>query len=148
MLQRTGLILMLGGILLAGLTTFLVMRIANQASQASREAIAQIDVVTSTRDIADQTQITVDGLVVKRFPAEFVPTGALGSLDQVVGKFANGFIAKNQVLVSGQLVPIRRSLNLSDRVPPGRVVTWLPMPELLASANVLRPGDHIDILLT
>jgi pilus assembly protein CpaB len=146
--QRTGLILMLVGIVLAGLVAVFVINLVNQATEAGRAQLRQVAVVTTSKDIPDQTQITAEGLVVKPFPADFAPAGALGSIDQVVGKFANGFIAKDQVLVAGQITPTRRSPILSDRVPLGKVAVWLPMPEMLASANVLRPGDHVDILLS
>jgi pilus assembly protein CpaB len=146
--QRTGLILMLVGILLAGVVTLLVIRLVSQATEAGRSQIRQVAVVTSTRDIPDQTVITAEGLVVKPFPVDFAPSGALGSMDQIVGKFANGFIAKDQVIVAGQITPTRRSPILSDRVPMGKVAIWLPMPELLGAANVLKVGDHVDILLS
>jgi pilus assembly protein CpaB len=146
--HRTGLFLILAGIALAAITTLLIIRVVNQATEASRSGIRQVAVVTTTKDILDQTPITADGLVVRAFPADFAPTGALGSIDQAVGKFANGFIAKDQILVAGQLAPAQRSANLSDRVPTGKVAVWLPMPELLVSAGILRPGDHVDILLS
>jgi len=37
---------------------------------------------------------------------------------------------------------------MSERVPPGKVVVWLPMPDLLAGQIGFRPGDHLDILLS
>jgi pilus assembly protein CpaB len=148
MRHRTGLILILAGLFLAAMTTVLVIRIANQAQEAGRSTIRQVQVVAASRDILDQTQIPADALTIKSFPADFVPPGALGSADEVVGKFANGLIARDQVIVARQVLPAQRSPNLSDRVPPGKVAIWLPMPELLAQANVLKPGDRLDILLT
>lgn len=148
MRHRAGIFLMLIGLLLAGLATLLVISIARQAAEASRTSIRQVAVVATTRDVPDQTLITADALVVKPFPAEFVPAGALASADQVVGKFANGFIAKDQLVVAGQVAPTRRSANLSDRVMPGKVVIWLPVPDLIALANIVRPGDRVDILLS
>ena len=148
MRQRTGLYVILIGLLLAGATAALVIRIGNQATEASRSALRQVSVVVTNRNILDKTPITADALAVKAFPADFAPPGALGSLDQAVGKFASGFIAKNQILVADQVAPAVPSPNLSDRVPPGKVAIWLPMPQLLASAGVLKPGDHIDILLS
>jgi pilus assembly protein CpaB len=148
MRHRTGLLLVLAGFLLAGVTTLLVIRIANQAVEASRGTIRQVNVVTANREILDQMLIPMDALTIKAFPADFVPIGAIGSPEQVVGKFARGHIAKDQVLVTQQLATIQASPNLSDRVPPGKVAVWLPMPELLANANVMKPGDRVDLLLT
>jgi pilus assembly protein CpaB len=148
MRQRTGLYLVLIGLLLAAVTAVLVIRIGNQATEASRNQLRQVSVVVTNRSILDKTPITADALAVKAFPADFAPAGALGSIDQAVGKFASGYIARNQIVVADQVVPALPSPNLSDRVPPGKVAIWLPMPPLMASAAVLRPGDHIDILLS
>jgi pilus assembly protein CpaB len=148
MRQRTGLYLVLIGLVLAAVTAVLVMRIGNQATEASRSQLRQVNVVVTNRSILDKTTITADALAVKAFPADFAPPGALGTIDQAVGKFASGYIARNQILVADQVVPALPSPNLSDRVPPGKVAIWLPMPGLMASAGVLRPGDHIDILLS
>jgi pilus assembly protein CpaB len=140
--------LILGGLLLAGLTSMLVMGIAKQATDASRAPIRQVAVVTATRDIVDQTTIPPDALVVKAFPADFAPAGAVSDVNQVVGKLANGFISKDQVVVAGQLTTVQPPANLSERVPPGKVAIWLPMPDLLAGASVIKPGDRLDILLS
>lgn len=148
MRQRAGMFLMLIGLVLAGIATLLVMNIARQAAESSKGAIKQVAVVTAGRDIPDQAIVTADALVMKPFPADFVPGGAITSPEAVVGKLANGFIAKDQVLVVNQLSTVRRSVNLSDRIPVGKVVVWMPMPDLMAAAGLLRPGDHIDILLT
>src|SRR3982751_4312519 len=86
MRQRTGLILMLGGLVLAGLTAVVVMGIARQAIEASRAPIRPVALGTTTRDIVDQATIPADALVVKAFPADFAPAGAVSSLDQVIGK--------------------------------------------------------------
>jgi pilus assembly protein CpaB len=146
--HRTGLFLMLVGLTLGGVAALLVVNIVNRAAEASRNALRQVEVVTSVRNIPDQTMITADALVVKRFPADFAPLGSLASVEQVVGRFANGFIAKDQVVVAAQLLPARRSPNLTDRIPPGKVAIWLPMPEILAGTNSLMPGDRVDILLS
>ncbi|MFN0072953.1 MAG: Flp pilus assembly protein CpaB [Chloroflexota bacterium] len=148
MRQRAGLFLMLIGLILAGIATMLVMNIARQAADSSKSVIKQVAVVTAVRDIPDQAIIPADALVMKPFPADFVPGGAITSAEQVAGKLANGFIARDQVLVVNQVSTVRRSTNLSDRIPVGKVVVWLQMPEMMSAAGLLKPGDHIDILLT
>jgi pilus assembly protein CpaB len=68
--------------------------------------------------------------------------------EQAVGKYAVGTLYKDQILLNGHVSTGRRAPSLSDRVPPGRVVVWMPMPELLAGQIGFRPGDRLDILLT
>ncbi len=148
MRKRAGLLLIATGLALAGLTAVLVIGIAQQAAKASTAPIRQVAVVVASRDILEQTQVTADVLEVRSFPAEFAPSGAFSRRDDVVGKFARSFVPKGQIVVGGQLQLAQAAPNLSDRIPAGMVVMWLPMPEVLANDNVLKPGDHVDVLLT
>ena len=148
MKRRGALALMALGILLAGGASVIVLGIARQAGEASRAVIPQVYVVMAAREIPDQAIVTPDALVVRPFPAEFAPVGAVSQPEQAVGKFAVGTIYKDQILMSGHVSTGRRAPSLSDRVPAGRVVVWLPMPELIAGQVGFRPGDRLDILLS
>jgi pilus assembly protein CpaB len=148
MKRRGALALMALGILLAAGASVLVLGIARQASEASRAVIPQVYVVMAAREIPDQAQITPDALVVRPFPSDFAPAGAIATPDQAVGKFAMGTIFKDQIVMEGHVSVARKSPSMSDRVPPGRVVIWLPMPELLNGQVGFRPGDRLDILLS
>ena len=148
MKRRGALALMALGILLAGGASVIVLGIARQAGEASRAVIPQVYVVMAAREIPDSAIVTPDALVVRPFPAEFAPVGAVSQPEQAVGKFAVGTIFKDQILMAGQVSTGRRAPSLSDRVPPGRVVVWMPMPDLLAGQVGFRPGDRLDILLS
>jgi pilus assembly protein CpaB len=148
MKRRGALALMALGILLAGGASVIVLGIARQAGEASRAVIPQVYVVMAAREIPDSAIVTPDALVVRPFPAEFAPVGAVSQPEQAVGKFAVGTIFKDQILMSGQVSTGRRAPSLSDRVPPGRVVVWMPMPDLIAGQIGFRPGDRLDILLS
>ena len=148
MKRRGALALMALGILLAGGASVLVLGIARQAGEASRAVIPQVYVVMAAREIPDQTQVTPDALVVRPFPADFAPATAIASPDQAVGKFAVGTIYKDQILLQGHVSVAKRAPSMSERVPPGKVVVWLPMPDLLSGNIGFRPGDHLDILLS
>jgi len=136
------------GILLAGGASVIVLGIARQAGEASRAVIPQVYVVMVAREIPDQAIVTPDALVVRPFPAEFAPVGAISQPELAVGKFAVGTLYKDQILLNGHVTTGRRAPSLSDRVPPGRVVVWMPMPDLLAGQVGFRPGDRLDILLS
>lgn len=148
MKRRGALALMALGILLAGGASVIVLGIARQAGEASRAVIPQVYVVMAVREIPDSAIVTPDALIVRPFPAEFAPVGAVSQPEQAVGKFAVGTIFKDQILMGGQVSTGRRAPSLSDRVPPGRVVIWMPMPDLLAGQVGFRPGDRLDILLS
>jgi pilus assembly protein CpaB len=148
MKRRGALALMALGILLAGGASVIVLGIARQAGEASRAVIPQVYVVMVAREIPDQAVVTPDSLVVRPFPAEFAPVGAISQPEQAVGKFAVGTLYKDQILLNGHVSTGKRAPSLSDRVPPGRVVVWMPMPDLLAGQIGFRPGDRLDILLS
>lgn len=148
MKRRGALVLMALGILLAGGASVIVLGIARQAGEASRAVIPQVYIVMAAREIPDQAVVTPDALVVRPFPAEFAPVGAVSQPEQVIGKFAVGTLYKDQILLNGHVSTGKRAPSLSDRVPPGRVVIWMPMPALLAGQVGFRPGDRLDILLS
>jgi pilus assembly protein CpaB len=136
------------GILLAGAASVIVFGIAQQAGEQSRAVIPQVYVVMASREIPDQSVVTPDALVVRPFPAEFAPVGAIAQPEQAVGKFAVGTIYRDQILMQGHVSTGKKAPSLSDRVPPGKVVVWLPMPDLLAGQVGFRPGDRLDLLLS
>jgi pilus assembly protein CpaB len=146
--KRFGFTLIVGGLALAVVAAVLVMGIARQARAASYAPIKQVNVVVTNRDVTDGALVTADALDVKAFPADFAPAGAYSVEDDVIGKYAQGFIPKGQVVVAGQLQLSQPAPLISDRIEPGSVVFWLPMPDVLTAADVLKPGDHIDVLLT
>jgi pilus assembly protein CpaB len=148
MKRRGALALMALGILLAGGASVIVLGIARQAGETSRAVIPQVYVVMAAREIPDQAVVTPDALVIRPFPAEFAPVGAMSQAEQAVGKFAVGTIYKDQILLNGHVSTGKRAPSLSDRVPPGRVVIWMPMPALLQGQIGFQPGDRLDILLS
>lgn len=148
MKRRGALALMALGILLAGGASVIVLSIARQAGEASRAVIPQVYVVMAVREIPDGAVVVPDALVVRPFPAEFAPQGAIVQPEAAVGKFAVGTIYKDQILLNGHVSTGKKATSMSDRVPNGKVVVWLPMPDLLAGQIGFRPGDRLDILLS
>src|SRR5919108_486655 len=76
------------------------------------------------------------------------PPGALGKVEDAVGKFAATTIARDQIVLTSQVSAERRTSNLSASIPPGKVAFWMPLPDLLVQSGGLQPGDRVDILLS
>jgi pilus assembly protein CpaB len=146
--KRSGIVLISIGLALAILSAVVVIGIARQATAASQAQVRQVSVVTAKRDILDQTQITADALEIKAFPADFAPPGVYSTTDDLVGRYAQGFLPRGQVIVAGQAKLAPQTPNISDRIPAGYVVMWLPQPDTMSGTNILKPGDHVDLLLT
>ena len=137
MKRRGALALMALGILLAGGASVLVLGIARQASEASRAVIPQVYVVMAAREIPDQTQVTPDALVIRPFPADFAPVGAIANPDQAVGKFAMGTIYKDQIILAGH---VSTAQQVAEHVRPGARRTGR---RLAADAGVDRRSGRV-----
>jgi pilus assembly protein CpaB len=146
--KRSGIVLIAFGLALAALSAGTVIALARQATAASQAQVRQVSVVVAKRDILDQTQITADALEIKPFPVDFAPPGVYSTTDDLVGRYAKGFLPRGQVIVAGQAQQAPQTPNISDRIPAGYVVEWLPQPDVLSGTNILKPGDHVDLLLT
>ncbi len=86
MRKRAGLMLMLVGLMLASLAALLVLGMAQQAEQQATQQIKQVYVVTIAKDIPENTIISPEMLAVKAFPAEFVPAGAVATVEETTGR--------------------------------------------------------------
>jgi Flp pilus assembly protein CpaB len=144
--KRSGIVLISVGLALALISAVAVIGIARQATAASQAQVRQVSVVVAKRDIPDQTQITADALEIRPFPVDFAPPGTYSTTDDLIGRYAKGFLPQGQIIVAGQAQLAPQTSNMSDRIPAGYVVTWLPQPAL--ASGILKPGDHIDVLLS
>jgi len=148
MRKRAGLLLMLVGLMLASLAALLVLGMAQQSQQQAVQQVKQVFVVTLVRDVPENTVIAADMVVVKPFPLEFAPPGAVAAIEEAAGKYSAAKLFKDTVLLRSQLNLNKRARDLASNLPPGKVAFWMPQPELLAAAGVLKAGDRVDVLLT
>ena len=150
--RRSGITVMAAGFVVALLAAVLVFAVAQQsrapALATAPEAVPQIYVVMATQDVEPGSLIPAEAIALKPFPKAYAPQGALTTLDQVSGKYATTRLTRDQLLLPSQVTATRPATNLSESIPVGKVALWMPLPELLAQAGVLRAGDRVDILLS
>jgi pilus assembly protein CpaB len=143
---------MAAGFVVAALAAVLVFAVAQQsrapAPAAAPEAVPQMYVVMATLDVEPGGLIPAEAFALKPFPKAYAPQGALTALDQATGKYATTRLTRDQILLASQVTATRPATNLSESIPVGKVALWMPLPELLAQAGVLRAGDRVDILLS
>ena len=148
MRKRSGLLIMLMGVVIALVAGLMVLSMARQAAAQQQEAVRQVFVVMAARDVAQGTAIPADALMVQAFPADFIPQGAIPAPEQAVGKYTVTQLVKGQIILASQLSVTKRTGNLALSVPPGKVAVALPMTDLMSTAGAIRAGDHVDLLLT
>jgi pilus assembly protein CpaB len=148
MRKRSGLLIILTGVVIAFIAGLMVLSLTRQAAAQATGQVKQVFVVMAARDIPEGAAISADALTVQAFPADFVPQGAIPAPEQAVGKYTTTRVTKGQIMLVNQLSTTKRAGNLALSVPVGKVAMALPMTDLLSANGAIKPGDHVDVLLT
>ena len=131
----------------AGVLTYSSLRQRNPVHSVISPETTPI--VVAVTDIPLRRSISQAEVMIRELPSDSVPKGAAISLEQVVGKMATVDLFANQPILTQQLVtPDAVTQEVALTIPPGKVVTVVPTQSKLISSQLLRAGDHIDLLAT
>lgn len=84
-----------------------------------------------------------------QIPAKFRPVTSVTDLNTIKGKVALTALSANQVLVDGQFVDPRvEQITFSQRIPAGQVAISLQFDQVKGVANLLVPGDKVNMIVT
>jgi pilus assembly protein CpaB len=100
-------------------------------------------VVVAVSDLGRGTLLTPDLLAMGEIPAPYVPPGAVGSADEVTGRFLSADILAGEVLTRARLAPDGGPV--ASLVPPG--LRAVPITAGVPAGTVV-PGDRVDVLAT
>lgn len=160
MRKTRGLLFVLIGLLLALASGYMVLNYVRQAAAkaaavaaasgagAQATPIPKVYVVIAQKDIPENVAISTDDIAKQEFPAEFAPPGALASPDIAIGKYTTARIVKGEILTAPLISETKKTGALAAVVPEGKVAMAVTVNDSLDSLGALRPGDHVDILLT
>lgn len=102
----------------------------------------EIFVTTKTIDVAEE--ITADKIRLEEWPADRIPEGSTSVLEDVEGKFAR------QRFYAGEPVMPVKLMNdangTSQTIPRGYSVVSMRADPENAVANLVRPGDRVDVM--
>jgi Flp pilus assembly protein CpaB len=148
--MRRGRILILLGLILAIGTAAAVYVVVNSMEASQTEEIELEEVVVALQPIAAEEPVEGRiGLV--DMPKNYVPQGTLRSLEGTAGLLAAGPIPQGAAIHPDMLIsPVELALQgeLGKLVEPGLVAVAFPISELSSVSYGIRPGDHIDVLMT
>lgn len=148
--MRRGRILILLGLILAVGTAAAVYVVVNSMEPSQTSEIVLEDVVVALQPIAEEELIEGRvGLVA--MPKDYVPEGALRSLEGTGDLLAAGPIPQGAAIHPSMLisqVELAQEGELGKLIEPGLVAVAFPVNELSSVSYGIRPGDHIDVLMT
>ncbi|MGI6406240.1 MAG: Flp pilus assembly protein CpaB [Syntrophaceticus sp.] len=118
-----------------------------QGAVEEADKIEKAQVVQAAADIKKDTRITEDMVELVELPVDSIHSGALRSLDDVVGRIAlERIIVGEQVLEERVVKEGEAKAGLAYQIPEGKRAFTVAVDEVAAVGWHLLPKDHVDIL--
>jgi len=149
--RRRGCLWFAAGLLLAltaGVVAFVTMqRVATVPEQAPE--VPKVPVVVAAHDVPLHTVIAEADLEVRQMEPDLIPVGALSDTAEAVGKLTTADLAEGEIVLSRRLIaPDYVGPNAALVMDPKKVLIAFGASDLLSNVGILRPGDHVDLMLT
>ncbi len=147
--RRQGILWILVGIALAGLSAIIVYKATAIPTWKSGPTPKTQPVIVAAQDVERGIILQPDMVEVREVPEDIVPQDAAQSIDEVVGKMPQVDLKKGEIILKSRLVlPTHAVSDLGLVIPPGKVVVALPANDLLNEVQMLQPGDHVNIMFS
>lgn len=131
-----------------GVVALLAIRnYVNNAEQKARDQLKGERIVSASVDIPAGAVITMQMLVAKEVPVQFIPAQAIQGADQVkqiLGNKTRVAVRAGQILLWSDLVSEQRG-GVSAIIPTGQGAFTVSISKG-ANAALIQPSDHIDII--
>lgn len=153
MSRRLGVILALGGLVLAIFGIWFVSLVLRQltapAPAATQAPAITIPVLVTTRALPVRHLLTADDVTVVNMPVEYAPLEAVSAVEDAVGTISKIPMASGEIVMRQHLAdPTNISRDLAFIIEEDQVVMAFPARDLMSQVNVLQAGDLVDILVS
>lgn len=137
----------------AALAVFFVLAYVAQVNARTEEARAdmlaryggeQVEVCVATRDILAGQTVDAAACTMRVWVADLLPSGAIRSASEVVGRKATSSILAGEVICEGRFA----ADTVTFEVPFGMTAVSVPAKEVQAVGGAIEPGMRIDIYAT
>src|SRR5688572_13291611 len=141
------LVLALGAGTLAAFLAFSFLRSPESALAQDVEPMT-LQVVVAARDVNVGTVLAAEDVKVIDWPGAAVPEGYATSVDQVIGLGAIVPVTANEAILPSKLASSDAGRGMAMLVPKGYRAVSVPVNDVVAVAGWVRPGTHVDVLVT
>jgi pilus assembly protein CpaB len=150
-------ILLVGALIVAGLTAFMARSLMQGASapRANAQVVQKVDgpeVLVATRALPVGTILDATALKFQPWPKELVDNAYYlrkdTNLQSLVGTVVRNPITAGQPVTQGSLVKPGDRGFLAAALGPGMRAVTVPVSGSSAVAGFVFPGDHVDLVLT
>jgi len=111
------------------------------------------EIVVAAQNIPRGGRITGDAVQIASWPQSSVPQGTLTDIEDALNRVARVDIVIDMPVMDGMLTDAPGDLGAvgSDaalQIPPGKVAYALPVGRYSGVAWAIRPGDHVDVIIS
>lgn len=135
----------------AAVVAYITLTNAMVKSSGGQVTIPKVGVVVTTRHLPVRTLISDADVQIKEVPVDSAPEGSLASVDDAIGKVVTTDLYSGEVIVTDRLVnpaTISGDGRTALIVSENEVLMAFPADDLMSKVGVLKPGDHVDLLVT
>lgn len=125
----------------------------NQVMANRREAPAPhlengVDVLVALADVGLGDPITPEVLKIEKWPADKVPSGAIGDLKETEGRRARSKIFAGEPILEVKLLGKGESgASATDMIPTGYRAVPIAVDAVSGSSGMILPGDRVDLMV-
>lgn len=117
---------------------------------SSREAAlisraAPVQVVIAADDIPPGEVLTESDLSVRQIPQAYAQPGTFSDPGRLVNRLTVAGILQGEQITAGKVV-LESDEPLSSRLPAGRRAVTVPVNPITGVSNLIRAGDHVDLV--
>ncbi|MDI7277235.1 MAG: Flp pilus assembly protein CpaB, partial [Anaerolineae bacterium] len=149
--RRRGCLWFAAGLLLAlmaGTVAFVTMQRLATAPQVVPE-VPKVPVVVAARDIPLHTVVSQADLEIRQVEPDLIPVDGLADTKEAIGKLTTADIAQGEIILARRLIaPDYVGPKAAFVMDPTHVLIAFGANDLLSNVGILRPGDHVDLMLT
>ena len=111
-------------------------------------AMAGVEVLVASKDLAVGSRITNDDLKFVRIPASAIPANAVRQKADVLERGVVQQISAGEFILPIKLAADKAGSGLPSLIPPGMRAVSVRVNEVVSVAGFVVPGPRVDVLLT
>lgn len=137
---------------LAGVVGF--MTLSGAAPQEAEQQVGQppeVSIVVAARQIEVRSRLTGEDLEMREVPVDAIPESAVRQMDDAVGKITLAELYPGEIVLEQRLVDpdvVAGNGRTAVVINDDQVLMAFPAGDLMSNLGVLKPGDHVDLLLS
>jgi len=118
------------------------------STTAAAPSIPTKPVVVAASDLAIGAELKPSDLKVVDWPANSVPTGAVGDPNELNGRGLVMPVIENEPILPMKLASKEAGAGLPPVIPPGLRAVSVRVNEVIGVAGYVLPGTHVDVIAT